>query len=122
MKDLNNEELEKIETWDTDKLHVSKPTKPSRVVVSVSFRRKDFELISQKAESSGKKISQFIRDSAINEATPLSTRILFSSLSGGTGMIISTTHIDSVTLASENLLNNPDNVLNYPNKLSTIAI
>ena len=110
MSNMNNEELEKIENWDTENIHFSKPTKPSRVVVSVSFHRKDFELISRQAESSGKKISQFIRDSAINEAMPTGTRILFSSLSGGTGMVISTTHIDSVTLAPGSLLNDPDHL------------
>ncbi|MBI2303672.1 MAG: hypothetical protein HYU86_02865 [Chloroflexi bacterium] len=62
-------ELEKAETWDFEQPEVREPVKAPRVVVSVAFRREDFAQVSEYAERVGKRISQFIREVAIEKAT-----------------------------------------------------
>ncbi len=45
------------------------PSKSPRVIVSVAFRREDFEAVARQAESLGKKVSEFIREAAMEQAT-----------------------------------------------------
>lgn len=66
-KDFENE-LQKAENWDYDNAETRAPVKASRVVVSVSFSREHLFLISKSAERSGKKISEFIREAALDKA------------------------------------------------------
>ena len=78
MNKNKNSELERLDNWDVDRAKVKSPVKPSRLVVSVSFKRDDFERVSKHAEVLGKKTSQFIRDTVIantfnkNESVPVS--------------------------------------------------
>jgi hypothetical protein len=76
-------ELEKEESWDYERPEVREPVRASRVVVSVAFRRDDFEPVSRYADRIGKKISEFIREAAIERAGGGGGRILM--LSGGSG-------------------------------------
>jgi hypothetical protein len=69
MKNKDNKELEKLENWDTDKVEVRQPTKPSRIVFSVAFQRDDFSIVSKYAEFCGMKTSKFISEAAIEKAT-----------------------------------------------------
>lgn len=62
-------ELEKPETWDFERPEVREPVRSSRVVVSVAFRRGDFELVFGHAKRIGKKTSEFVREAAIEAAT-----------------------------------------------------
>jgi hypothetical protein len=68
MKNKNDSELERLDTWDTDNVEVRQPQKPSRVVFSVAFKRDDFDLILKYAEFCGMKTSEFIREAAIEKA------------------------------------------------------
>jgi hypothetical protein len=67
MRKKHKSELERSETWDSNKVEIRKPKRPSRVVFSVAFKRDDFDLVSKYAELSGKKTSEFIRDAAIEK-------------------------------------------------------
>ncbi len=69
MSDEGDRELENTESWDFDDPEVREPVKPSRVVVSVAFRRQDLDKVSECAERLGKKTSEFIREAAIDKAT-----------------------------------------------------
>jgi hypothetical protein len=69
-------ELEMAETWDFEQPIVREPVKVSRVVVSVAFRREDFARVSAYAEQVGKKVSEFIREAAIEQAAGQRTSTL----------------------------------------------
>jgi hypothetical protein len=62
-------ELEKPDMWDFERHEVREPVKASRVVVSVAFRRDNFEQVSRYAERIGQKTSEFIREAAIEKTT-----------------------------------------------------
>jgi hypothetical protein len=64
----SEKDLENQENWDFDKLEMKEPVKTGRVVVSVAFPREAFMTVSQYAEHSGKKISEFIREAALEKA------------------------------------------------------
>lgn len=66
---MTDEELQKPETWDFDKA-VEKPGRSQgRAVVSVSFSREDFNLVSQHAEMLGLKTSELIRNATLEQIT-----------------------------------------------------
>jgi hypothetical protein len=68
MKKKLKQELEKPENWDFDQAKTKEPITTPRAVVSVAFRNNDFAIISTCAERSGKKISEFIREAALDKA------------------------------------------------------
>ncbi len=55
--------------WDFERAKIKKPVKAPRVVVSVAFSREDFESVAGYAGRMGKKISEFIREAALEKAT-----------------------------------------------------
>ena len=61
--------LEKAESWDFEQPEVRQPVKASRVVVSVAFQHDDLDPVLECASRSGKKISEFIREAAMEKAT-----------------------------------------------------
>lgn len=69
MKNKIDRELENSDNWDYERPIVREPVKAPRVVVSVAFHRPDFARVSQAAERSGMKTSEFIREAAIEKAT-----------------------------------------------------
>lgn len=69
MNEKLDRELENSESWDYERPEVRKPIKASRVVVSVAFQREDFARVSGYAEQLGKKVSEFIREAALEKAT-----------------------------------------------------
>ena len=89
-------ELEKAESWDFEQPEVREPVKASRVVVSVAFRRYDFVPVSECAERLGKKISEFIREAAIEKAKGRGAGTLVYG-SGSTGTLWSTEHMPTIT-------------------------
>lgn len=99
MKKKRDSELEKLENWDTDKIEVRQPKKPSRVVFSVAFSREDFELVSKYAEFCGMKTSKFISEAAIEKATGQG-ELLFRSGSHDASWIIGGDKIVLTTLTS----------------------
>jgi len=68
MSKKNEHDLENQENWDYEHLETREPVKAPRVVVSVAFRRQDFEKVSEYAEHLGKKVSEFIREAALEKA------------------------------------------------------
>jgi len=60
--------LENPESWDYDNAQARGPVKSPRVVVSVAFPHEDFVTVSECAERSGKKTSEFIREAALEKA------------------------------------------------------
>ena len=99
MKNNNDAELEKLETWDTSQVEVGQPKKPSRVVFSVAFSRDDFNLISKYADFCGMKTSKFINEAAIEKASGQG-ELLFRGGSQGASWIISGDKIGTTTIAS----------------------
>jgi hypothetical protein len=68
MSKEDERQLENAETWDFEQPTAREPVKSSRVVVSVAFPREDFVRVSTCAEQAGKKVSEFIREAAIERA------------------------------------------------------
>ncbi len=92
-------EAEEPESWDLDKAERRPPARPTRVVVSVSLSRDDFDLINRSAEQTGMRTSEFIRKAALDAAKHESRS--FASLSGGGhGGSIFASSLSSTTLAS----------------------
>jgi hypothetical protein len=69
MSDNFEKELENSENWDFEKAEIKEPVKSPRVVVSVAFRNDDFKIVSNYASRTGKKVSEFIREAAIDIAS-----------------------------------------------------
>ena len=59
-------ELENEETWDFDQATVHPPSKTARAVVPVAFGRGDFERVAAYARDRGMKLSEFIRQAALD--------------------------------------------------------
>lgn len=66
-------ELRNPENWDVDRAVVRPGIKNARAVVSVAFSREDFERVTDAAQKSGVKTSEFIREAALNKADILAT-------------------------------------------------
>jgi len=98
MRKEHERELEKAEFWDFEQPEVREPVKASRVVVSVAFRRDDFVPVSECAERSGKKISEFIREAAIEKATGRGAWVLIYG-GGNAGTLWSAEHVSPITRA-----------------------
>ena len=96
MREEHEHELEKAESWDFEQPEVREPVKASRVVVSVAFRRDDFVPVSECAERSGKRISEFIREAAIEKATGRGAGVLVYG-SGSTGTLWWIEHMPTIT-------------------------
>lgn len=102
-------ELENSENWDYQRAVVREPVKASRVVVSVAFPRPDFSRVSQAAERSGKKTSEFIREAAIEKATgQYGTTIVHGS--GGTGTLWFVERMPTITRVEATKVEIPEKV------------
>ncbi len=66
---MTDEELQKPENWDFDKSEEKPGRSQGRAVVSVSFSREDFNLVSQHAEMLGLKTSELIRNATLEQIT-----------------------------------------------------
>jgi hypothetical protein len=67
---MNNDELQNLRStdeWDFENPERRSGTKNSRAVVSVAFGRSDFERVSECAERSKKRTSEFIREAALEK-------------------------------------------------------
>jgi hypothetical protein len=99
MDSEHEQELERADTWDFEHPEVRRPVKPSRVIVSVAFRRDDFHAVAAYAKRLGKKTSEFIREVAMEKATGRDTGTLaYGSGSAGSQWWIE--QVPASTLAS----------------------
>jgi hypothetical protein len=65
---MTNRGLEKEESWDFEGTERRGPASGRRAIVSVAFPSEDFALVSQAARESEKKLSEFIREAAVQKA------------------------------------------------------
>ena len=65
---LDEDELEKEDTWDFGRSQRRRPVKNPRSIVSVAFSADEFQLVVACAEREGKRTSQFIREAALEGA------------------------------------------------------
>ena len=98
-------QLEDEQSWDFDAAVVGVPPKLSRVVCSVAFQRREFDLVAAYAERVGKKTSQFIREAAMEKAAggPGPAASMYASGSAGTiwvhGPILATSAVAAAVKA-----------------------
>ena len=59
------DQLEDPEQWDWEHAEVHLPVKSPRVVLSVAFPSQHFEIVARCAEQMGKKLSEFVREAAL---------------------------------------------------------
>ncbi len=112
MKNKTKRDVENVETWDFSNPEVRKPNKMTRVVVSVSFHRDDFDVVSQHAELAGKRTSEFIRNATL-EKTRQSDSVLYLFGTGGAATVWSTDPVPNITVASGILKDTPQDELSF---------
>ena len=96
MTEKELQELEDPNTWDLENAEIMPPVRNPRAVVSVSFPRGDFELVSECAEKHGMKTSEFIRKAAIKEASERSTASI-TVAGAAVGMLLVTSGLAEAT-------------------------
>ncbi|MFQ5874746.1 MAG: hypothetical protein ACE5JL_13255 [Dehalococcoidia bacterium] len=106
MSKERDRELEKPESWNFEQAEVREPVKASRVVLSVAFRRDDFARVSEYAERTGKKPSEFVREAAIEKATGQGASFPFYG-TGSAGVLWLSDSILSYTKAFATLVGDP---------------
>lgn len=60
-----DENLERLDSWDFDSAEARPPVKGRRAIVSVAFLADDFRKVAQSARARGQKLSEFIRNAAL---------------------------------------------------------
>ncbi|MGD0115090.1 MAG: hypothetical protein ABSC13_03690 [Dehalococcoidia bacterium] len=65
MNDKDDKELKNPKSWDWEQAERRVGRKKPRAVVSVAFKREDFDSVAHFAERAGMKLSEFIRSAAI---------------------------------------------------------
>ena len=78
-------ELEDPDAWDLENLEPAVRTRSPRAVVSVAFNAVDFDRLAAAVERSGKKLSTFIREAAMERASPSPKTTTFESFGGTSG-------------------------------------
>lgn len=91
----NTRDLESEENWDFDQAEVHPPAKRNRAVVSVAFPRPAFEQVSRAAEIAGARVSEFIREAALEKASRQTEEAVLASVSGAVAGSISFNGRDS---------------------------
>ncbi len=90
-------DLQDESTWDYDKAEVRPASQSNRVVVSVAFARQDFQRVGEYAESVNMRTSEFIRTAALDKISKPAEASGFSCSASNAGIILSTTHIGTMT-------------------------
>jgi hypothetical protein len=85
MDDKEREELQNPESWDWERAQARPGRKKPRAVVSVAFKRDDFEIVAAFAERAGMKLSEFIRSAAIGCAEGKMMVVFLTSGTPGAG-------------------------------------
>lgn len=83
-KEQGHTDLERPEQWDFERAARRRGVRAPRAVVSVAFRREDFELVAAAAERANMKLSEFIRAAALAAARSRSEpgRLMIDGASG----------------------------------------
>jgi hypothetical protein len=64
---IDNEQLENPDVWDFDRAESRPPVRGRRSIVSVALLPADLEVISKCAQEAGMKLSEFIREAALDK-------------------------------------------------------
>ena len=76
------EEIENPASWDFDRAEMHGLSKGNRVVVSVAFPRTGYELVTTCADRLGMRVSEFIREAALEKAARQTGTAILASVSG----------------------------------------
>ncbi len=63
--DSTADQLESPEQWDLEHAELHPPVKNARVILSVAFPSQHFQIVARCAEQMGKKLSEFVREAAL---------------------------------------------------------
>ena len=74
-------ELQDPNAWDLERAERRPPVKSGRTVVSVAFPRKDFARVAMAAERLGQRISEFIREAALEKASDQTRHVILAASS-----------------------------------------
>ena len=67
---MSHEDEARPDNWDFERAEQRPGVQKSRAIVSVAFRRDEFEQVGLEAERLGVKVSEFIRRAALDRARP----------------------------------------------------
>jgi hypothetical protein len=101
MKDRDSKDLHDPESWDWEHAQSRAGRKKPRAVVSVAFKRDDFETVALCAERAHMKVSEFIRSAALGCAEGRYLVVLPSASSPGAGSVVTLFPPPSPTNAPE---------------------
>jgi hypothetical protein len=87
MADKEQEELENPKTWDWERAETRPGRKKPRAVVSVAFKRDDFETVALCAERAQMRISEFIRSAVLDCAAGKNPPVSVTGGSPGAGSV-----------------------------------
>ena len=100
-RDEELDDLQNPENWDWDTAERRPGSASARAIVSVAFARQDFDLVSEAAQRSGMKTSEFIRTAALSRAKRRQSTVVYG-MSGSLGSVLLTDRPSSATVVSNN--------------------
>ena len=92
-------DLEKDENWDFDHAEARPAVKNRRTIVSVAFHQDDFQRVASYAAAAGMKVSEFIREAAL-EKTRGDSDAATSVISGASSGLVLESGLPSLTRLS----------------------
>jgi hypothetical protein len=97
---MDANDLQDVEVWDFEAGERREPVRGRRSVVSVAISPQDLATIAQAARDAGKKLSEFIREAALEKATGgdrVANTVVFTT--GGPGQVAMYTdiHLSPIT-------------------------
>jgi len=98
MDEKELKELQDPNNWEFDETPPEAPPRRGRAVVSVAFNAEDFDRVSRHARASGLRLSEFIREAALDRTTAPGARAEFEITSGGLGGILFARRIAAITI------------------------
>ena len=75
MDDADDRDLQDPDTWDYEHAELLPPVANPQAVVAVTFEGEDFILVAKQAEQAGMKLSEFIREAALEKVAQQSLRL-----------------------------------------------
>jgi hypothetical protein len=89
------------EEWDFESSEARAPVKARRTVVSVSFPIEDFQVVARHAEAFGFKVSEFIRQAALEKTRGSREEPTVHLGGGGTAVVLLVDAIDNASTKAE---------------------
>ena len=96
MEGKDTRDLESTDAWALEDATPGRRTRPARAIVSVAFKREDFDLVSESAERAGMRTSEFIRTAALAKADP-SVDPLMNVSTGTSGILLARAELPPIT-------------------------